>query len=132
MDEEQNLVLILARGLASAIATPMVLADPDGAIVYYNEPAEQLLGTTFAETGAMPRDRWVELFYPKDPDSGEQVRPSALPLIVALEERKPAHRPLTIQAGDGQTRTIAVTAFPLWARTDEFVGAGAIFWEAQG
>jgi hypothetical protein len=30
---------------------------------------------------------------------------------------------------DGEPRTIAVTAFPLFARANEFVGALAIFWE---
>jgi hypothetical protein len=30
---------------------------------------------------------------------------------------------------DGDSREIAVTALPLFARADEFVGAVAFFWE---
>jgi PAS domain-containing protein len=130
--EEHNLVLILARGLASSIATPLFLVDPDGTLVYYNEPAEEILGQTYAEAGEMALEEWGTMFSPVDPDSGERLRPDALPLSHALLHRKPAHRIMGITGVDGEQRTIAVTAFPLWARTDEFVGAVAIFWEEKG
>jgi hypothetical protein len=106
--------------------------DPDGTLVYFNEPAELILGKTYAESGEMQADEWATIFYPSDPSSGERISPKALPLSVALTERKPAHRTLKITGGDDAERTIGITAFPLWARTDEFVGAVAIFWEEQG
>ena len=126
---EHNLVLILARGLASSIATPMFLVDTEGTVVYYNEPAEVILGETYAEAGELSSDEWGTRFYPEDPDSGEKLEADQLPLSVALKERKPDHRLLAITGRDGQRRTIAVTAFPLFARTNEFVGGVAIFWE---
>jgi hypothetical protein len=52
-----------------------------------------------------------------------------LPLSIALVKHQAAHRPFRITGLDGTKRTIAVTAFPLFARADEFVGAMAIFWE---
>jgi PAS domain-containing protein len=127
--EEHNLVLILARGLASSIATPMFIVDTDGDVVYFNEPAEALLGETYAESGEMTRDEWLGRFRPLDPETGNQATMDTLPIGVALAERRPAHRTLTITGGDEEERTIAVTAFPLFARTQELTGALAIFWE---
>jgi PAS domain-containing protein len=130
--EEHNLVLILARGLASSIATPVFLVDPDGTLAYFNEPAEEILGQTYAETGELKMDDWGTMFSPQDRESGEHIQPEALPLATAIQERVPAHRQMRITGFDGEQRDIAVTAFPLWARTDEFVGAVAIFWEEPG
>jgi PAS domain-containing protein len=130
--QEHDLVLILARGLASSIATPTFLVDPEGTLVYFNEPAEEVLGRSFAEAGELKRDEWGTMFSPLDRESGEHLEPDALPLATALEQRAPAHRQMRITGLDGEQRDIAVTAFPLWARTDEFVGAVAIFWEETG
>ncbi len=127
--QEHNLVLILARGLASSIATPIFLVDPDGTLLYFNEPAETVLGQTYAEAGEMALEEWGTKFYPEDPESGDKLSPEELPLAAALARRKPAHRPIAITGMDGVKRNIAITAFPLFARTDEFVGAVAIFWE---
>jgi len=126
--EEHNLVLILARGLASSVATPMVLVAPDGTIVYFNEPAEPILGQTYAEAGEMSRDEWLAQFVPQEVESG-QGDLDALPIGIALKERRPAHRSLMITGADGERRSIAVTAIPLFARTEELAGALAIFWE---
>jgi PAS domain-containing protein len=131
MGEEHNLVMILARGLASAIATPWFLVDPDGTLVYYNEPAEAILGQTYSEAGALKAEEWGTMFQPEDPDGGGVLAPEDLPLSRALQQRVPAHGRLRITGLDEEKRDIAVTAFPLFARTDEFVGAMAIFWEEQ-
>ena len=130
--EEHSLVLILARGLASSIATPMFLVDKGGTLVYYNEAAEQILGQTYAEAGEMSPEEWGTAFAPEDPDTGDKLDPQALPLTVALSERRPAHRRMAITGIDGERRRINVTAFPFFARTDEFVGAVAIFWQQEG
>lgn len=128
---EHNLVLILARGLASSIATPMFLVDPDGTLVYFNEPAETILGTTYAEAGELDPQEWGTMFYPEDPGTGAKLSTEDLPLAKALAEQRPAHRSVSITGRDDVRRTIAVTAFPLFARTDEFVGAVSIFWEVD-
>lgn len=126
---EHNLVLILARGMASSIATPIFLVDPAGNLVYFNEPAEEILGQSYAEAGELSPEEWGTMFYPEDPETGDKLDPESLPLTVALNERRPSHRPIAITGLDGVRRKIAITAFPLFARTDEFVGAVAIFWE---
>jgi PAS domain-containing protein len=129
MAEEHNLVMILARGLASAIATPWFLVDPDGTLVYYNEAAEAILGQTYAEAGALKPDEWGSMFQPEDLKTGEPMPPEDVPLARALREREPTHARLRITGLDGEKREIAATALPLFAKTDELVGAVAIFWE---
>ena len=47
---------------------------------------------------------------------------------IALDERRAAHLQYVVTSADGVDRQIEVTAFPLFAQTDEFVGVVAIFW----
>src|SRR5712692_10134047 len=49
--DAKSLPLILARELASNLATPMFLIDAKGTLVFFNEAAELLIGRTFAELG---------------------------------------------------------------------------------
>lgn len=131
--EHKNLALILTRELASNLATPLFLVDPNGTLVFYNEPAEAVLGRRYAEAGELKADEWGgTLFDPRDDESGQSLTLEELPLGFALVKRRPAHRRIRITGLDGAHRTIEVTAFPLFARSDEFVGAVAIFWEDRG
>jgi len=56
--------LILMRQLASCLAVPVFLVDPEGTLLYYNEPAERLLGRRYDETGEMPASEWATMFTP--------------------------------------------------------------------
>jgi PAS domain-containing protein len=49
----QPIELILMRELADHLATPIFVVEPNGDLLFYNEPAEKLLGTRFDETGTM-------------------------------------------------------------------------------
>ncbi len=125
---QHNLVLILARDFASRLATAVFLVDPEGTLIYYNEAAEQILGEPFTEGRGMPVGEWATAFSPTDED-GALLPLQGLPLGIALTDRVPAHATFQIAAHDGVARGIEVTAFPLFAHADEFVGAVAIFWE---
>ena len=61
----KHLVLILAREFASNLATPTLIADDQGTLVFYNEAAESVVGRQFAEIGEMPLDEWTESFDPR-------------------------------------------------------------------
>ena len=124
----KNLVLIVARELASHLATPMFIVDDHGLVVFFNEPAEAMLGRTYPETGEIPADEWRALFSPERVD-GTPLPLEELPSAIAFRERKPAHGRLTIEAVDGVRREIAATGLPLVARGREFVGVVLIFWE---
>lgn len=125
----RNLVLILARDFASRLATAVFLVDTEGNLIYFNEAAERVLGQPYVEGRGMSAQGWSTAFRPVDED-GNPLPLEGMPLGRALVERVPSHRALRIVGADGVTRSIAVTAFPLFAHADEFVGAIAIFWES--
>jgi PAS domain-containing protein len=126
-----NLVLILAKDLASRLATPVFVVDGEGTLLYFNEAAEVVLGTTYADAGGTKAEEWTKGFDPLD-ENGASIPLEELPIGVAVKDRRPSHRELTIRGGDGVRRDIAATAFPLFAHTDELVGAVAVFWERSG
>lgn len=125
-----DLVLILARDLASALSTPAFLVDSKGTLIFYNEPAEAILGEKYAEAGELAPDEWGTMWAPQDPESGEEVPLEKLPLYIALTDRTPAYAALCITGSDGVRRKINVIAFPLMTQVEDLVGAVAIFWEA--
>lgn len=126
----KGLVLILAREFASNLATPVYLADGDGTLVYFNEPAETIAGRSFAEVGEMSISRWAELLRPRRVDGGPLER-REMPGGIAFNERRPAHARLRISGLDGVEREIATTAFPLFGPDGEFHGIMVIFWEQE-
>lgn len=127
---QKEIEVILARQLASYLAMSIFIVDPQGTLLYYNEPAERILGRRFEETGEMPVGEWSTIFEPTD-EAGRPLKPEALPLVIALNERRPAHGSFWINGLDGVQRHIEVTAFPLIGQAERYVGALAIFWEVH-
>jgi PAS domain-containing protein len=126
----KDVVLILAREFASKLAFAVLIADADGNLVYFNEPAERLLGQTYAETGELSATQWAPLLKTEDLD-GSPLPLEQLPGGIALLERRPAHRNLAITGLDGVRREISATAFPLLSSATELVGMIAIFWRLE-
>ena len=124
---QKHLILILARELASNLATPTLIADAEGTLVFYNEAAEEVVGRPFAEAGEMPVDEWTTSFEPRTP-AGVPVPAERRPVRIALDEQRSAHQAFRITSTDGSERDVAVTALPLFAHSEEFVGIVAIFW----
>lgn len=124
---QKHLVLILAREFVSNLATPTIIIDERGWLVFFNEAAEETLQVTFAETGEMPVDEFSSRYAPRslneDPVPFEQ-RPAG----IALYERRAAHERLMITTADGEEREVGVTAIPLFAHQDEFVGVVNFWW----
>jgi PAS domain S-box-containing protein len=129
-DEElqHHVEVILVRQLASYLATPIFVVDPDGKLLYFNESAEGILGRRYEEAGEMPHSEWASIFDPTD-EHGRSLPPEQLPLSIAMAQRRPAHGPLWIRGLDGQRRHIAVTAFPMVGQEGRYLGAVALFWE---
>ena len=122
--------LILMKQVASYLAVPIFLVDPAGTLLYYNEPAEFLLGERYDETGEMPLEEWGTVFSPTD-RSGMPLAPEALPLAIAVQQGHPAHGQISITGLDGVVRHLSVTAFPLVGQSNRNLGAVAIFWEDE-
>jgi PAS domain-containing protein len=123
----KHLVLILAREFASNLATPTLITDERGWLVFYNEAAEAIFGRSFSEVVEMPLEEWTARFEPRTLDS-EPLPLERRPSGIALYERRAAHERFRITSVDGVEREVAVTAFPLFAHTDELVGTVTIFW----
>jgi PAS domain-containing protein len=127
---QQAIEVILMRQLASYLAMPIFLVDPAGDLLFYNEPAEALLGHRYEETGEMPLVEWAQIFQPTSED-GSPLPSEALPLAIALQQHRAAHLVFQIRGLDGMHRTIEVTAFPLEGQGGRHLGAVAIFWEVR-
>jgi PAS domain-containing protein len=122
--------IILARQLASYLSVPIFVVDPDGDLLFYNEPAERIVGTRFDETGKMAMEEWTTVFEPTD-EAGVPIPASELPLVSTLETRQPALRSLFIRGLDGELRRITIVSVPLLAQGKRFVGGLAFFWEVK-
>ena len=122
--------VILTKQLASYLAMPIFLVGPSGDLLYYNEPAELLLGCRFDETGEMDLSMWSESFTPTD-DNGEPLAADQVPLVIAVKEQRPAQDEFWIIGLDGVKRHLSVTAVPLLAQDGRNLGAVALFWEAE-
>jgi len=125
---QKEIEIILARQLSSYLSMPVFIIDPGGTLLFYNEPAERIFGLRFDDTGEMPAEKWSTLFSPSN-EKGTPIPPEELPLMIALTERRPAHKGIQIQGLDGVSRNIEVTAFPIIGQAERFLGAIAIFWE---
>jgi hypothetical protein len=127
---QKDIELILLKQWASYLTLPIFLAGEDGLLLYYNEPAEAILGMRFDEAGEMPLERLSTIFQTTAED-GSPLDSDELPIGIALRERQPAHRRLRIQALDGVARIIEATALPLEGAGDRHLGALVVFWEAR-
>ena len=120
--------IILSRQLADCLNVPVFLIDPNGELLFYNEPAEELLGKRYEEAGRMSKEEWSTIFNQADQD-GNRIPPEELPLVSALTHRQPTHGEFFIKSLDGEKSKISVTAIPIIGRPDRFLGAMAIFWK---
>ena len=126
---QKHLVLILAREFASQLSTPVFITDAEGRIVFYNEPAEELIGQSFAEMGELTASEWYGAMVSVETLDGQLCPVDEMPGGIARRERQPAHSTLRITGLDGRQRVIEDTAFPLLGHDDELYGSVAIFWE---
>lgn len=126
----REIEVILIRQLASCLAMPMFIIDPLGNLLFYNEPAEKILGCRFEETGEMTANDWATAWMPTD-EGGTPLPPEAQPLTIAFTERRPVHTRLWIRGMDNVRRLIEVTCFPLIGQAQRYLGAVAITWEVE-
>lgn len=125
---QQEVEVILARHLAEHLALPVFIIDPQGNLIFFNEPAEAVLGLRFGDTGLMPASEWSTMFEPID-QAGNPIASSELPLIIAMTQAHPAHKAFWIRSLDQKIRRIELTAFPLLGQSGRISGAVSIFWE---
>lgn len=122
--------IILNRQLADCLSIPVFITDTKGDLIFYNEPAEEILGTRYEETGEMPVSEWSTVFTPMD-ENGEIIPPEQLPLVRTLTDCYPYHKTFWIKSMQGKKEKISVTSYPIIGRENKFLGAVAIFWKAK-
>lgn len=128
---QKPIEIILMRQLASSLVMPMFIVDAEGTLLFYNEPAERILGRRFDETGEMSPIELAACWEITDAH-GSVLAPETLVLTVAIVERRPAHGDCWLRGVDGVRRHIQATAIPLIAPPDRLLGAAAVFWEDAG
>ena len=124
----KSLPLILARELASNLATPMFLIDAGGVLVYYNDAAAILLGRSWGDLGEIPAEEFGAVLELATSD-GKRMSRVHSPAGVALFERRPAHASVFATAYNGVRRGYEVTAYPLFGATGDMHGVICVFWE---
>jgi PAS domain-containing protein len=127
---QKDIEIILARQFANLLATPVFIVDPAGSLLFYNEPAERVLGIRFEETGEMAASEWARIFVPTD-ENGTPLSSETLPLVIALNTHQPAHRRFWIKGLDNVKRYIEVLAFPIVGQSEHLAGAISFFWEVN-
>lgn len=125
---QQPIELILLKQWASYLAIPIWLVDDTGNLLYYNEPAESLLGVRFEEAGEIHADQLAEHFQTTRLD-GTPYPNEKLPIVVALFERVPSHDTVRVTGLDSVERILAITAFPVEGQGGRHLGAVAMFWQ---
>lgn len=119
--------IILNRQLADCLAIPVFITDTVGNLLFYNEPAEEILGKRYQDTGEMKVEEWSTIFLSKD-ENGKLLEPEELPLVKTLLNQLPYFKTFWIESLKGKSEKISVSSYPIIGRAGIFVGAVAIFW----
>jgi PAS domain-containing protein len=127
---QRDISLILMRQLASGLAVPTFIVDAAGDMLFFNEPAELLLGQRFDEVGEVLGPDRARVFAVREED-GQPVTDDREPLNVAMHERRAVHRRVIVRGLDGIDRNVEVMTFPLLGAGGGVIGAVAMFWERR-
>lgn len=122
--------IILARQLAELLSFPIVLIGVDGTLLFYNEPAERIIGYRYEEHGELPYTEWTSQVQPVD-ETGEILDETRRPIPTALREHRPSHNRFRLHRHDGGRPEIEITGIPLLNQSEELRGTIAIFWEVE-
>lgn len=124
---QKKIEIILMRQLASYLATPVFLVDPEGRLLYFNEAAEPILGRRFEEVGEMAATDWIRAMRPRREEGTVPV--DEIPVTIALRELRPAQGRFRIAGFDGMERVIEITAVPLAGQAGSELGVVGFFRE---
>ncbi len=122
--------LILARQWCALLTTPVLLFEPDGTLVYFNEAAAALLGRTYGESGGLTRAVWQAAFRMED-TLGASLSQDDNPLARALDDGIPAQAQVVLRGMDGELRTLQVTSVPLGSLSQAKLGIMALLHEVR-
>src|SRR6185503_15709184 len=99
--------IILSRQLADCLSIPVFITDTKGNLVFYNESAEEILGSRYEETGELKVEEWSTMFKPMN-EKGKAMPPDDLPLVKTLKNKRPYHKSFFIESLKGKKEKISV------------------------
>src|SRR6186713_2116712 len=121
-----SIEMILMKQLAVHLTTPILVVDPRGDLVFYNEAAERIIGKRFDEVGTIRREDWMAVFQPQD-DEGSIIAPENRPLTRAVDQNESSQLRFWILGLDGVRREVEGIAFPMFGQSGRKLGAVGIF-----
>ena len=104
--------IILNRQLADCLSMPVFITDTQGNLIFYNEPAEQILGTRFEDSGEMKVETWSKIFKQQDED-GNLLPPESLPLVRTIRDQYPYHKTFLFRAYRENSKKFLLQLIPL-------------------
>lgn len=122
----QEIEIILSRQLAEYLEVPVFIVDTEGNLIFYNTPAEMILGKKFGDTGPMSVHEWSQMFFPEY-DDGRPFPPEELPLVKTLKEKTLFHGQFWIKNYNRVRHLISVSSFPILSSSNRFLGGMAVF-----
>jgi len=128
MPASKPIQLILARQLASSMATAIMLFDAHGNLVFYNEPAEFILNARFDETGEVDVDAMLRTVQATD-ENRRLLSREERPGWVARLEGRPISRMVWMSCNDGPWLRLQATAVPIIGEQGEIHGVMQFFWQ---
>ncbi len=122
--------ITLLTQLASTLATPMLVVDPDGDLIYFNEAAQPFYGRRLEDLVDIPAAELYASLQPTDED-GSPLKPEEHPAWIAGTRGEPAHRRFSNRGLDGSRHSVEATAIPLVGQAGNLHGAVSFFWELR-
>ena len=128
--QQKPVEIILMRQLAKTLAMPIVLFDAEGRVLFFNTPAEAMIGRRFEDTGEISLEDWYASFEMLD-DNGRPLALEDRPVVIALRKRHAAHATYWAMRAGGTRVRVEATAFPLEGQGGRHLGVVAAFWEPR-
>lgn len=128
--QQKPVEIILMRQLAKTLAMPIVLFDAEGRVLFFNTPAERMIGRRFEDTGEISLEDWYASFDMFDND-GSPLALEDRPVVIALRKRHAAHATYWAMRSGGTRVRVEATAFPLEGQGGRHLGVVAAFWEPK-
>lgn len=120
--------VILTRQLAGYLTLAIILVDPSRNVIYYNEPAERILGRRFDEAGPVPWTDWSDAFHFTNM-AGQAIPVEEIPLLATLRSRRISHLDFWMRGLDGISRHVDAVGIPLVGNAGQFHGVVSVFQE---
>ena len=110
--------------------TPAFVLDRNGALVFFNEGSEVMIGIRFDDVGVLPAEEWTALINVRMSD-GSPFRLESTPGLTEIQQSRPGLGHVRFTAPDGIDRLVRAVSTPLFTQLGEFVGAIVQVWEEE-